>query len=311
MAPVQAARRTILPASSTPLERAMDTTFPRDWGTLADLAEPGATGSNAELLPWLAQQWQVAQFAPYFDSLQALMAQAVPWLMERGSAAAVRRALGWLGYTLVTIDEDGAWLHIDAGQPLTAPELARVVHVVRASLPAHVNFWRVFHGYDVRPIVLDVGPALDTGMLDGYSGTVGESGLVESYGARAGGTLAAYPVGQPTGATTQVRVSVSRYDDMPVLDAWRLDSRVLAGVSGGVMELTTFTSNAPTPGGGSQAQTTARVSDSPWIAPAPVGAMQSTTFAQAAVPVHPHRRWGGAWAGRWREHFQLISTEET
>lgn len=303
--------RTILPTGSTELERVIDTTLPRGWAALADSADPSATGRDARLLPWLAQQWQVAQFAPYFATVEALLEEAIPWLMERGSAASLRRVLRWLGYDDVTIDEDGAWLHLDLGRPVTAQELADVVKVVGASLPAHVRFFRVFHGHDLRPIVLDKGPALDAGMLDGYSGVLGDAGLVESYGVRAGGTLAASPLGRPHGAATQIRVSVSRYDDIPILDAWRLDSRVLAGVSGGVMELTTYTSNAPTPGAGTAWLSALPAGVAPWIAPAPVIARTDITADLGTEPVHPPHRWGGHWGGPWRDHFRVFTTEET
>src|SRR5256885_9108417 len=60
---------------------------------------------------------------------------------------------------------------LDLGRIIGDAELASVAHVVRASLPAHVRFYRVFHGHDLRPLRLDHGPGLDAGMLDNDSGT--------------------------------------------------------------------------------------------------------------------------------------------
>lgn len=302
--------RPIVPPGSTALESAVDTTFPRGWDAIAACAEPLATARDEHLLPWVAEQWQITQFAPYFPSTSELLAQAVPWLMERGSAASVRRALGWIGYSGVTLDEAGAWLHIDVGRALAPADIAAIVHVVSASLPAHVRFWRIYHGYDARPIVLDRGPQLDAGMLDGYSGVMGASGVVESFGIRAGATLPALQAGKPAAAATQVRVGLSRYDDMPVLDVWRLDSRVLAGVSGGVMELASTTSNAPQPGGGVRVRISSVAQASPWAAPAPASARTVDRMGAAAPAVHPPRSWGGPWGGPWRQHFQLIAKEE-
>src|SRR2546427_10999513 len=74
-------------------------------------------------------------------------------------------------YDGAQLDEDGAWLHLDLGRIIGDAELASVAHVVRASLPAHVRFYRVFHGHDLRPLRLDHGPGLDAGMLDNDSGT--------------------------------------------------------------------------------------------------------------------------------------------
>ena len=302
--------RTILPTGSTELERVIDTTFPRGWGALADSAEPLAMAGDVRVMPWLAVQWQVAQFAPYFDTVEDLLAEAVPWLMERGSAAGVRRALGWLGYTGVTIDEAGAWLHIDVGRPLTAPDIAAIVHVVRESLPAHVRFYRIFHGYDVRPIVLDRGPALDAGMLDGYSGVLGQNGVVESFAIRRGRTLPPAPIGQPQRASTAVRMHVARYADVPILDAWRLDSPVLAAVSGGRMALNMRTSNTPDAGAGWRVSSRSIARASPWTPPPPVSFATAHSARHAAVPIHPPRHWGGPWGGPWRDHIQRISSTE-
>ena len=306
--------RHILPPQSTSLERAVDETMPA-WGHMADAIEPASVRADPQFQPWLAVQWQVAQFAPYFPTMAALLAEAVPWLMERGNAASLRRALGWLGFHSVVIDEDGAWLHIDVGQPLQADQLAAVAHVVRASLPAHVHFYRVFHGYDLRPIVLDRGPALDAGMLDGYSGVPGGSDLVVSFGERAGYTLPTAPAQGGTGAQTHVRVSTSRYDDMPVLDAWRLDSHIIAGVSGGVMELFVGTCDAPQPGGGPLLQRRETANAVPWLAPAPIGARLDAQAQALPVLVHLAPRWGGHWGqahgGPWDPIFWLISSEDT
>ena len=102
-----------------------------------------------------------------------------------------------------------------------------------------------------------------------------------------------------------------RYDDMPVLDAWRLDSHVLMGVSGGVMELFRSTTTAHTPGGGALATAEARASAAPWVATEPVAAGAAAHISTAPEPISPPRRWGGPWGGPWRQAFLLIQSEET
>lgn len=282
------------------------------WDGMADAIEPAKMRVDPQFQPWLAMQWQVAMFAPYFPSVDALLTASLPWLLERGTAASVVRALGWVGFAGSTVDEDGAYLHINLGRPATAEDMARVAHVVRASLPAHVHFYRVFnHLNDVRRIVLDRTPRLDTGMLDGDSGVMGPDGVKLSFGERSGGTLPAAPADALPAISTQKRVGLIRYDDMPVLDAWRLDSHVLMGVSGGVMELFRSTTTAHTPGGGDLATAEARTSVAAWLAPAPVAAGGAAHISTAPEPISPPRRWGGPWAGPWRQAFLLIQTEET
>ena len=306
-----APRRTLLPPQSTPLERALDQTFPQ-WDALATAFTVPSVGEPEQFAPWLAAEYELAQFAPYFPTTAELIEQGLQWLFTRGTAASVVRALGWVGFAGSKVDEDGAYLHINLGRPATAEEMARVAHVVLASLPAHVHFYRVFNPLnDVRRIVLDRTPRLDTGMLDGDSGVMGPDGVKLSFGERSGATLPAAPADALPAISTQQRVGLIRYDDMPVLDAWRLDSHVLMGVSGGVMELFRSTTMAHTPGGGALATAEARASAAPWVATEPVAAGAAAHISTAPEPISPPRRWGGPWGGPWRQAFLLIQTEET
>ena len=306
-----APRRTLLPPQSTPLERALDQTFPQ-WDALADAFTVPSVGEPEQFAPWLAAEYELAQFAPYFPTTAELIEQGLQWLFTRGTAASVVRALGWVGFAGSKVDEDGAYLHINLGRPATAEEMARVAHVVRASLPAHVHFYRVFNPLnDVRRIVLDRAPGMDTGMLDGDSGVMGPDGVKLSFGERSGATLPAAPADALPAISTHQRVGLIRYDDMPVLDAWRLDSHVLMGVSGGVMELFRSTTTAHTPGGGALATAEARASAAPWVASEPVAAGAAAHLSTAPEPISPPRRWGGPWGGPWRQAFLLIQTEET
>ena len=306
-----APRRTLLPPQSTPLERAIDQTFPQ-WDALADAFTVPSVGEPEQFAPWLAAEYELAQFAPYFPTTAELIEQGLQWLFTRGTAASVVRALGWVGFAGAEVDEDGAYLHINLGRPATAEEMARVAHVVRASLPAHVHFYRVFNPLnDVRRIVLDRAPGMDTGMLDGDSGVMGPDGVKLSFGERSGATLPAAPADALPAISTHQRVGLIRYDDMPVLDAWRLDSHVLMGVSGGVMELFRSTTTAHTPGGGALATAEARASVAPWVAAESVAAGAAAHLSTAPEPISPPRRWGGPWGGPWRQAFLLIQTEET
>ena len=310
-ATTRAPRRTLLPPQSTPLERALDQTFPQ-WDALAAAFTVPSVGEPEQFAPWLAAEYELAQFAPYFPTTAGLIEQGLQWLFTRGTAASVVRALGWVGFAGSKVDEDGAYLHINLGRPATAEEMARVAHVVRASLPAHVHFYRVFNPLnDVRRIVLDRAPPLDTGMLDGDSGVMGPDGVKLSFGERSGATLPAAPADALPAISTQQRVGLIRYDDMPVLDAWRLDSHVLMGVSGGVMELFRSTTTAHTPGGGALATAEARASAAPWVTTEPVAAGGATHISTAPEPISPPRRWGGPWGGPWRQAFLLIQSEET
>ena len=154
-------------------------------------------------------------------------------------------------------------------------------------------------------------PRLDTAMLDGDSGVMGPDGVKLSFGEHSGATLPAAPADALPAVSTHQRVGLIRYDDMPVLDAWRLDSHVLMGVSGGVMELFRSTTTAHTPGGGALATAEARASVAPWVAAESVATGAAAHLSTAPEPISPPRRWGGPWGGPWRQAFLLIQSEET
>ena len=227
-------RRTLLPTGSTALERAVDQCAPR-WDALARATHPGDDAHPFK--PWLAAEWALAEFAPYFASTDDLLIAGLPWLRQRGSVAAVRRALGWVGFAGAWLDQDGPWLHIDLGRTATTEELARIAHVVRASIPAHVNLYRVYYAWDLRAVTLDAAPRLDAGVLDNESGAwielPGQAPIKASFGKRRAAVLRRPPTRQPLArAITAVRGAVWR-GDLGQLDAIVLDRPLRTDAIGG------------------------------------------------------------------------------
>lgn len=312
------AHRTILPPQRTDLERAIDEAVPQ-WDALVAQLEPAAVRDNSSFQPWLAMQWQVAQFAQYFQSTDALLTAALPWLFERGNAASVRRALGWLGYDqAVVIEEDGALLHIDLGRLVQEWELAAVAHVVRASLPLHVRFWRVYHGWDLRPIRLDAGPGLDAALLDNDSGIAVDAtpyGLPVklSQGASTRTADDGPSVGQVQAMHLMQVTTVVTYDDRIVLDAWRLDSELLVDASLGATLVVSSLSNAPVHGVPLVVpRAEVVITDSPSQAPAPIALQRATTAGASPRPNDDSRTWQGRWDDTpWRPFFETKTYEET
>lgn len=274
----------------------------------------------AAALPYLAEQFNLA--GPLWEHLQGeadqreAIRRAISWHRAKGTPWAITEALGWIGVAAVPDDlrsmsAQWATYELFLEDPPQPSQLPLILSLARFAAPARAHLVRLYTvENDVRPIVLDRGPALDTGMLDGFSGVRDEAGVVQSYGERRGKTLQAQPTGQPSGARTQARVSIARYDDMPVLDAWRLDSRVLAALSGGVMELTMYGTSAPPVGGGARARSQSLASTCAWGAPAPTGYATHTTGRTSGPPIHPPRHWGGPWGGTWRGHFQHTDHQE-
>lgn len=303
----------LLPPQSTALERAIVDNAP-NWDALTDsLGAVEAVRPDA-FKPWLAAEWQVAQFAQYFQSADALLTAALPWLFERGTPAAVRRVLGWLGYDQIGIEEDGAYLHIDLGRVASDAEIAHILHVVTASLPAHVRFYRVVSGYDLRPITLDHGPALDAGLLDDDSGVwIDGTGLKASFGILHLRQLPPLGIDLVQSAHVAVRVSKLSYDDMILLDAWHLDSEIMVDASSGNAAL--YAVAFPGLGELPQPSSQHAVWDgciAAWDAPLPLLASIAHHDTSLSSPA-PRRGWSGPWltgtAGRWATVYESSSTQ--
>lgn len=196
----------ILPPNATPLERA-----------IADIALRPAldtvAGAPARLrgelpnavAPWLAAEWFLSDFTRYFPDAHALIAAGLPWLRVRGTAAAVKQALAWIGMTSA-LEEDGAHLQIDPGTAAAPANLADIRHLVGASIPAHVRLYRLYHGYDRRVLHASAGDRWSDGWLSDDSG-VWIDGIKLSFG-RLAGLVAAR--GDTTGHAALHRQHTSR-----------------------------------------------------------------------------------------------------
>jgi hypothetical protein len=222
-------RRTILPPNATQLERSFDAAVPQ-WDAIAAQVEPVELRQNDSMLPWMVAHWQLSQFDRYFADPRELLANGLPWLRERGSAVAVKRAMGWLGYEGVKIEEEGARLHINPGREVTTADMRQIAHVVRASIPLHVQFYRVFYNLDLRMLRWDSRKGWDSALWDSHSGTPVDLGdgteVIGSQGSTKS-TMAPAPLLAPVQAAgAQCSAGVARRPDTMRWDAWRWDSSV-------------------------------------------------------------------------------------
>lgn len=216
----------LLPPASTPLERALSQTLSW-WPALESAIDAIATIKTARptaFTPWLAAEWWLSDFARYFDTPAALIESGLPWLQLRGTAAAVKLALAWIGLTGIALEEDGARLHIDPARITRIDELAAIRHLIEASLPAHVLFYRLFHDYDLRALRLDRS-RLDDALLDDDSGA-DIDGIKISYRRRHGNAIAAQAETITPSRARHWRLGI-RYDDAQRLDLWRLDGELI------------------------------------------------------------------------------------
>lgn len=307
-------RRHVLPPNATALEKAVDQAIPA-WDDLADAFPVPAAGEPPAFLPWLAAEWGIAQFDRYFDDVPELIANGLPWLRERGTAASLLHALGWLGFDALAlrIEEDGYLLHIDPGRLVTDADLLPMVHAVRASLPLHVSFYRVYHGEDTRALRYD-SSHLDGAIWDNDSGTwvqlpEGEDPIKVSQYARRATTSEAPQLDGATLMAAGLRHTAVTSADSLTYDAWVYDSEVMADVTMGGTGLSTTV--APTyqqlppiviPGEGHMAT-------SPWPPQRPMAFGAGLTMGQAPMPLDNMRSWRGNWdSATWAVVCPTITT---
>lgn len=307
----------ILPPGATPLERAIDQALPA-WQGLAETITPGGPGlldaDPAAFHPWLAAEWGLADFAHYFDSLAALLQAGRPWLLQRGSAAAVHRVMTWLGFDRVLIEEDGAYLHIDLGRAASPAEMGEIARVVRSSIPAHIRFYRVFHRHDLRPITFDSGQGLDVGLLDNDSGvwvSTDTGDLKASFAHLQARDVTPWPHGAIEATGTAMHALTMPRADRVDLDAWSLDSYVVVDTYSGVGAMFTGTCDAATPGEPLMVPGRLHQAEIAWAASDPSGIRTDANAVEISSPIPAPRRWVGPWDSRpWRTSIHSKHTQD-
>lgn len=286
----------LLPPNTTPLERALaDATPTQLLDTQADAHRRLKSNKPATVVPWLAAEWFLSDFIGYFQDDRALVTAGLPWLRVRGTASAVKQALSWIGMT-ATLEEDAARLQLDPGTVVNNRQLADISHLVGKSIPSHVLFYRMYNGYDLRPVRLDQ-TRLDSALLDDDSG-VWRDGVKLSFGTRAGVLI--------HGTEDPIRVGAMRIystrvwdDNSWRLDAWALDSEIMVDAVGGIVNQQSLFAPEDI-----EAQIVVVRLDGVSQTAIPE---QDTAMISGRTDEHPValpselRTWNGTWAGQWRE----------
>lgn len=302
----------LLPPNASELERNLVRTAPRaGLDTAADAPANIASTMPATFQPWLAAEWNLAQFSLHFASNAELIAAGLPWLLERGSAASVVRALSWLAYDNVTLEEDEFLVHIDPGTTAAALDLARIRQVVNASIPAHSRFYRLYHGLDLRAGRFDA-TSFDQCLFDDdsgiWSGDPATDGVKLSFGETYTGIVNAPPVLQPIPAHRPRQLNTIVDDALMQLDSWVLDSEIRLNSVVSISDLSSGVVNQPAlqaliPGHHATycAVLMARAM------PAPITAIASGTTTSVTSPALPVYGWADQWASGWAVCCPLIS----
>lgn len=158
------------------LEKATDPYAPLD-APITALHGLKLNNPPASFLPYLVWEYGLGELQPYVPNLFELIREGIAWQRVRGTPAAVRRGVGWLGYT-ISLEEAATrwrwWNHFQLELDRVRDDeldLISIDGVARLSVPLRSDFWRGFHGYDVRALEGDEN-RFDETMWDDDSGVV-------------------------------------------------------------------------------------------------------------------------------------------
>lgn len=179
----------LLPANATPLEQALSlSTDPLTRLALpADAIRHFKVAPNDPLLPWLIWEYGLGELLPYLPEPRRAIAEGILWQRLRGTPAALATALSWIGAS-ATVEQEPPGVHfaefqLDPGQVLDSDmAIANLIAIARLSAPARSRLSRIYHGYDLRRVVLDES-RLGDALLSDHSGVFWRDGLTKlSFG---------------------------------------------------------------------------------------------------------------------------------
>lgn len=214
----------LLPANATPLEQALSlTTDPLSRLALpADAIRQFKTDPSEPLLPWLIWEYGLGELLPYLPQPRQAIAEGILWQRLRGTPAALATALSWIGMR-ATVEQEPPGVHfaefqLDPGQVLDSDTaIANLIAIARLSAPARSRLSRIYHGHDLRRVVLDES-RLGEALLSDHSGVFWRDGQTKlSFGR--GFAQHALASGQQIAPNREaVRFAVARLIDRYLLD---------------------------------------------------------------------------------------------
>lgn len=176
----------ILPISASTVQRDLDQSIgpaQQTHNTVASI--PGIKYNPPDfMLPWLIWEYGLEQLLPYLADPRLAIREGVRWQRVRGTPASLTMALGWLGLNDTNIESEIPGEHfyqyqVETGRIVKNTELENVRAVAGFSAPLRARLSRLYHGFDVRHLVLDHSEY--GALLSNYSG-IRKDSLVLSFG---------------------------------------------------------------------------------------------------------------------------------
>lgn len=302
------AARSLQPPSSTKLERSLARVMhPPALDIAGESPRHIRTNPTPEFAPFIAAEFFLSSFAKYFSTANELIDAGLPWLRQRGTAAAVKRALLWI-HIEGLLEEDGARLHIDPGTHNIFHLLPDIKNLVEKSIPAHVHFYRMYHQWDIRHARLDRSRH-DQCQWDDDSGALID-GVKISFGERVAALIYEKNIKLQQGRIDSYASILRR--DQAYWDNWVLDSELQLDLFGGIGQLVSVLVDQriqqPI-----HYRITGEAKPKPFYVPrnhAPVRYGIGEERHGITPPRFYHRTWQGPWSGPWRLRINFKLHEE-
>lgn len=179
----------LLPPNATALERSLSlsTDLLTRLGGETEPLKGFKTDPSDSLLPWLIWEYGLGELLPYLPDPRRAIYEGIRWQRLRGTPAALTTALSWIGAT-ATVEQETPGIHFaefqfDPGQVLDDDALiANLIVIARLSAPARSRLSRIYHGWDLRRLVLDES-RLGEALLSDHSGVFWRDGQTKlSFG---------------------------------------------------------------------------------------------------------------------------------
>ena len=179
----------LLPPNATALERSLSlsTDLLTRLGHQTESLKGFKTDPSDSLLPWLIWEYGLGELLPYLPDPRRAIAEGIRWQRLRGTPAALTTALSWIG-AAATVEQETPGIHFaefqfDPGQVLDDDgTIANLIAMARLSAPARSRLSRIYHGWDLRRLVLDES-RLGEALLSDHSGVFWRDGQTKlSFG---------------------------------------------------------------------------------------------------------------------------------
>ncbi|MDU7589781.1 MAG: phage tail protein, partial [Acidovorax sp.] len=145
------------------------------------------TDPSDPLLPWLIWEYGLGELLPYLPEPRQAIAEGILWQRLRGTPAALSTALAWIGMR-AEVEQEPPGVHfaefqLDPGEVLDNDQaIANLIAIARLSAPARSRLSRIYHGWDLRRLVLDES-RLGEALLSDHSGVFWRDGQTKlSFG---------------------------------------------------------------------------------------------------------------------------------